>query len=77
MKEKWQIFSNYINGEKLYRVGRRENPAEPLHSGNVEYFGGYTTNRTEAEKNRKQIERERQITQKPTAGGISPAERIK
>mgnify|MGYP003256729327 CR=1 FL=1 len=50
MKEKWKIFSNYINGEKLYRVGRRENPAEPLHSGNVEYFGEYTTNRTEAEE---------------------------
>lgn len=50
MEEAWQVFSNYINGKKLYRIGRQKNPAEPLHSGNVEYFGEYTENETEAQE---------------------------
>lgn len=47
--EKWKVYSNFINGEKHYIVGRRLSLDEPLHSGNVEYSGGYTTDRAEAE----------------------------
>ena len=47
---KWKVFSNYIAGEMMYIVGRRLNMDEPLHSGNIEYFGGYTTNENEADR---------------------------
>lgn len=47
---KWTVFSNYIAGEIMYIVGRRLDMNEPLHSGNVEYFGGYTTDAAEADR---------------------------
>ncbi len=44
----WRVFSNYIGGEKFFIVGRRLSMSEPLHSGNVEYRGGYIRDETEA-----------------------------
>jgi len=41
----WQIMSQVINDRKMYIAGRQKNPAEPLHGGNVEYYGGYSDNR--------------------------------
>lgn len=49
----WQVFSNYIDGEPVYICGRRLSMKEPLHSGNVEYRGGYTKNKEEAQRLRK------------------------
>lgn len=46
---KWKVFSNYINGFKHYIVGRQLDESKPLHGGNVEYHGGYTTNKEEAQ----------------------------
>jgi hypothetical protein len=37
--------SQVINDRKMYIAGRQKNPAEPLHGGNVEYYGGYSDNR--------------------------------
>ena len=48
-KGKWKVFSDRINGYKCFIVGRQLDENKPLHSGNVEYHGGYTTNRLEAE----------------------------
>lgn len=46
---KWRVYSNFINGYKFYIVGRLLDDSKPLHGGNVEYHGGYTDNRLEAE----------------------------
>lgn len=45
---KWQVFTNWIGDNAYYRVGRKLRDGEPLHSGNVEYAGDYTTNKDEA-----------------------------
>lgn len=45
---KWQVFTNYVLGYPYYRVGRKLREGEPLHSGNVEYAGDYTTNKDKA-----------------------------
>ena len=34
---KYQIFTSFIGGKKVYRVGRLIDPSEPLHGGNVIY----------------------------------------
>ena len=41
-----------LGREKMYIVGRRRDPSEPLHGGNVEYApdSRFTTDREEAEK---------------------------
>ena len=41
-KGKWKVLSQPINGIKFYIVGRQLDESKPLHSGNVEYHGGYT-----------------------------------
>jgi len=41
----WQIMSQVINDRKMYIAGRQLDPTQPLHGGNVEYAGGYTTDR--------------------------------
>ena len=43
------MLSQPINGIKFYIVGRQLDERRPLHGGNVEYHGGYTDNRLEAE----------------------------
>ena len=49
MTATWRVFSNTINGNKMYIAGRIKNPDQPLHSGNVEYNGEYTIDRDTAE----------------------------
>ena len=46
MPGKWEVMSNWVGSEKMYIVGRRKDESKPLHSGNVEYRGSYTTDRT-------------------------------
>ena len=45
---KWQVLGNFINGKLMYHVGRKLREGEPLHSGNVEYAGGYMEDKEEA-----------------------------
>lgn len=48
-KGKWKVMSQYFDNEKMYIVGRQLDESKPLHSGNVEYQGGCTYDRMEAE----------------------------
>ena len=45
MPDQWRVFSQYIGDRKVYIAGRQRDPTQPLHGGNVEYFGGYSDNR--------------------------------
>ena len=45
MSGPWQIMSQVINDRKMYIAGRQLDPTQPLHGGNVEHAGGYTTDR--------------------------------
>lgn len=45
MPDQWRVFSQEINYRKMYIAGRQIDPTQPLHGGNVEYFGGYSDNR--------------------------------
>lgn len=49
---KWKVFSQMIEDEKNYIVGRVKDDTKPLHSGNVEYLAGhgYTTDREYCER---------------------------
>ena len=38
----WRVFSQELNYRKLYIAGRQLDLTQPLHGGNVEYFGGYS-----------------------------------
>ena len=49
MKSEWKVYSNVIGDDKQYIVGRQLDTGKPLHGGNVEYKGGYTTNRDVAQ----------------------------
>ena len=48
MKGVWKVFSNDIGDQRMYIVGRVRDTAKTVHSGNMEYHGGYTTDREEA-----------------------------
>ena len=48
-KGKWRVFSQMIGSEKMYIVGRQLDESKPLHGGNVEYHGGYTDIKEEAQ----------------------------
>ncbi|MBQ9634658.1 MAG: hypothetical protein IJV12_00385 [Acidaminococcaceae bacterium] len=48
-KGNWQVFSNLICGQKFYRVGRVIDTDKTVHSGNLEYSGDYTKDRSECE----------------------------
>ena len=41
----WKVMSNFVDGEKVYIVGRHLDVNRPLHSGNVKYFGSYSTDK--------------------------------
>ena len=41
----WMIFSNVIDGKKMYIVGRWKDLLLPLHSGNIEYRSEYVDDR--------------------------------
>jgi len=45
---KWRVFSNPINGVKMFIVGRVIDSNKPVHSGNVEYHGEYVKSQHEA-----------------------------
>lgn len=49
---KWKVFSQMIEDEKNYIVGRVKDDTKPVHSGNVEYLAGhgYTTDREYCER---------------------------
>ena len=48
-KSEWKVFSQMIGSEKMYIVGRQLDESKPLHGGNVEYHGGYTDIKEEAQ----------------------------
>lgn len=41
----WRVFSQVIEDRRIYIAGRLRDPTQPLHGGNVEYSGEYTTDR--------------------------------
>lgn len=45
----WRVFTQVIDGKKMYIVGRQLDPNKPLHGGNVEYRGEYTEDRAAVE----------------------------
>lgn len=58
----WHVYSNYVNGEALYSIGRKRFENQPLHSGNIEkaYDGKYFTDRSEAEQLRDELNRQQE-----------------
>lgn len=46
---KWQVISNFFNGERQYIAARLIDKDEVQHSGNLEYQGCYSTNEREIE----------------------------
>lgn len=48
MKSEWKVSSNSVGGVKMYIVYRIKNTSEVDHSGNREYYGNYTEDRSEA-----------------------------
>ena len=50
-KGSWVVQSNYISGiGKMYIAARVLNADEPVHSGNIEYHGGYSANQEEIQE---------------------------
>ena len=47
---KWQVISNFFNGERQYIAARRINKDEVEHSGNLEFRGCYSSNENEVIK---------------------------
>ena len=48
---KWEVLSNYITGVgERYIVARLINVDEPMHSGNLEHYGEYTSDKASAER---------------------------
>jgi len=45
MSGPWRVLSQYIGDRKMYIAGRQLDPTIPMHGGNVEYAGEYTTDR--------------------------------
>jgi len=39
---KWVAYSQHLGGVMQYRAGRIIDTSQPLHGGNVEYFGDYS-----------------------------------
>lgn len=59
MKGKWKVINNPMGG---YIVARVKNTEETVHSGNLEYYGEYSDNKSERqavanELNAKEAER--------------------
>lgn len=50
MKSEWRVQSNPVGGEMLYIAMRIRDTSKVVHSGNIEHYGEYTTNREEAEE---------------------------
>lgn len=45
----WRVFSQVIDDRRIYIAGRPRDPTQPLHGGNVEHSGEYTTDRDAVE----------------------------
>lgn len=45
----WKVQRNVINGENRYIPYRLRNTDEVMHSGNIEHYGAYTTDKSEAQ----------------------------
>lgn len=45
----WKVQHNVINGEDRYIPYRLRNTDEVMHSGNIEHYGAYTTDKSEAQ----------------------------
>lgn len=58
MPGEWRVTCNPVNGEYLYRVYRLRDVNAVDHSGNHEYYGGYTTDEAEAEAVARKLNRE-------------------
>lgn len=50
MSEPWSVFSQVLGEERVYIAGRLRDPSAPMHGGNVEYSGDYTSDRAEVEQ---------------------------
>ena len=55
MKAKWEVQQNIIGGERMYIASRIRDTSAVVHSGNLEYSGGYTRDREEAEATVEQL----------------------
>ena len=45
----WKVQCNVINGERMYIPYRVRNTDEVVHSGNIEHYGEYTSDKAEAQ----------------------------
>ena len=45
----WKVQCNVINGERTYIPYRVRNTDEVVHSGNIEHYGEYTSDKAEAQ----------------------------
>lgn len=45
----WKVQCNVINGERMYIPYRVRNTDEVIHSGNIEHYGEYTSDKAEAQ----------------------------
>ena len=50
MQGEWKVSSNFLNGKQMFTVYRLRNVDEVDHSGNREYYGGYTDSKEEAQE---------------------------
>lgn len=41
----WKPYSQVIGGVSMYITGRQKDMSKPLHSGNIEFAGGYSEDR--------------------------------
>jgi len=51
IKGLWKPYSNHISGMgTVYIAGRQLDITKPLHSGNIEYSGGYSADKEAVDK---------------------------
>ena len=51
MKSKWKVMNQFIPGVgEVYRAYRLLDTKQPMHSGNVEFYGDYSEDRDEVEE---------------------------
>ena len=45
LKGSWKVFSQVIGDTRKFIAGRQIDMSKPLHAGNIETYGDYTTDR--------------------------------
>ena len=50
MPGQWRVLSQFLGDRRVYIAGRQINLTQPLHGGNVEFFGMYSDNHDRAEQ---------------------------